>query len=91
MGTGASGPRVLAILGKGQLGAQRDHAVPTATPSQVLIPPEPLGSMETADKGLFLSLLVMRTPPPLAQAQQPEGLEVGVFDGKMSVLDPEES
>ena len=47
--------------------------------------------METADKGLFLSLLVMRTPPPLAQAQQPEGLEVGVFDGKMSVLDPEES
>ena len=36
--------------------------------------------METADKGLFLSLLVMRTPPPLAQAQQPEGLEVGVLD-----------
>ena len=63
-GTGASGHRVLAILGKGQLGAQRDPAVPTATTSQVLIPPEPLGPMEAADKGLFLSLLVTHTPTP---------------------------
>ncbi|KAI4577691.1 hypothetical protein MJT46_003526 [Ovis ammon polii x Ovis aries] len=53
VGTGASGHRVLAILGKGQLGAQRDPAVPTAATSQVLIPSEPLGPMEAADKGLF--------------------------------------
>lgn len=74
------------ILGKGQLGTQRDSAILTATPSRVLIPPELLGPTEAADKGLFLSLFV--TAP--TRAQQPEGLEVGVFDGEMSVRDPEE-